>query len=93
MSTNASSEPTRTETRPLPRRIKNTFAPHCKNEYFTPATLAGLCRYGFPYGDLPEEGKQMVDGYMKEYRKRCSNDDGRWEPKPTPGGFKGRGCM
>lgn len=32
----------------------------------------------------------MVDEYMKEYYKRCSNDDGSWEPKPPPGGFKGR---
>lgn len=73
------------------KRIENTFAPYCKNEYFTPATLAGLCRYGFPYGDLPKDGKRMVDEYMKEYRKRCSNDDGSWEPKPPPPfGFKGR---
>lgn len=62
-------------------RLKNTFAPNCKNEYFTPATLAGLCRYGFSYDDLPKEGKQMVDEYMKGYRKRCSNGDGSWEPK------------
>lgn len=55
------------------------------------STLAGLCRYGFPYGDLSKEGRRMVDEYMKEYRKRCSNGDGSWEPKPPPsGGFKGR---
>ena len=50
-----------------PSRLKNTFAPYCENEYFTPATLTGLCRYGFPYEQLPKEGKQMVDGYMIEY--------------------------
>ena len=66
------------------RRIKNAFAPYCRNEHFTPATLTGLCRYGFPYDELPEEGRQMVDEYMKEYSKRCSNGDGSWKPKPIP---------
>lgn len=81
MSKTTYSESTQTASTNSSKRIKNTFAPNCKNKYFTPATLAGLCRYGFSYDDLPKEGKQMVDEYMKEYRKRCSNGDGSWEPK------------
>lgn len=90
MSKTTSSESGRPEKPLSSQRIKNTFAPYCENEYFTPATLTGLCRYGFPYEQLPKEGKQMVDGYMKEYVKRCSNGDGSWKPKPPPQGVKFR---
>ncbi len=53
--------------------IKNTFAENCENEYFTPAELFCLRRYGFPFDDLPEEGKQMVLEYEKEYSKKRTN--------------------
>ncbi len=51
--------------------IKNTFSKNFKNEYFTPTELFCACRYGVPFDNLPEEGKQMVLEYEKEY-KRCT---------------------
>ena len=64
-----------------PSRLKNTFAPYCENEYFTPATLTGLCRYGFPYEQLPKEGKQMVDDYMST-PKGAATATGAESPNP-----------
>ncbi|CAI9832372.1 MAG: hypothetical protein MPI95_03930 [Nitrosopumilus sp.] len=58
-----------------PKRIKNTFS-RAENEYFTPATLFSLCRYGFPFEKLPEEAKEMLMEYCKEYDKRCTHSDG-----------------
>ncbi len=52
--------------------IKNTFAENCRSEYFTPAELFCICKYGFPSDELPEEGKQMVLAYEKEYFKKCT---------------------
>ncbi|RNJ77781.1 MAG: hypothetical protein EB829_06150, partial [Nitrosopumilus sp. H8] len=54
------------------KRIKNTFAPDCDNEYFVPATLFSLCKYGFPFEKLPKEAKKMVEEYSDEYYKRCT---------------------
>ncbi len=53
--------------------IKNTFVPTFANEYFTPSELHCVCRYGFPFDDLPEEGKEMVRAYEKEYSKKRTN--------------------
>ncbi len=76
MSKTISSESTQTENTTLSKlrkwTIKNTFAPNCKNTYFTPVTLFGACRYGVSFEDLPEEGKEMVRAYEKEYLKRCT---------------------
>ncbi len=55
------------------KTIKNTFAPNCGNEYFTDATLFSLCKYGFPFDDLPEEAKEIVTEYEKEYSKKRTN--------------------
>ncbi len=52
--------------------IKNTFAPTFANEYFTPSSLFYVCKYGFPFRDLPEEGKAMVRAFRKFYLKKCS---------------------
>ncbi len=54
------------------RRIRNTFS-RADNEYFTPATLFSLCRYGFPFEKLPEEAKEMLMEYCEEYTKRCTH--------------------
>ncbi|RNJ79837.1 MAG: hypothetical protein D9C04_03495 [Nitrosopumilus sp. B06] len=54
------------------KRIKNTFVPNCDNEYFVPATLFSLCKYGFPFEELPEEAKKMLLEYEEEYYKRCT---------------------
>ncbi|CAI9831875.1 MAG: hypothetical protein MPI95_08395 [Nitrosopumilus sp.] len=54
------------------KRIKNTFS-RSKNEYFTPATLFSLCRFGFPFEKLPEEAKEMLMEYCEEYTKRCTH--------------------
>ncbi len=52
--------------------IKNTFVPDCENEYFTPSSLFYVCKYGFPFRELPEEGKRMVRAYRKEHLKICT---------------------
>ncbi|MDA7960801.1 MAG: hypothetical protein MPJ08_08755 [Nitrosopumilus sp.] len=52
-------------------RIKNTFS-SADNEYFTPATLFGLCKYGFPFEKLPEEAKEVVREYSKYHASRCT---------------------
>ena len=57
------------------KRIKNTFS-RSKNEYFTPATLFSLCRYGFPFERLPEEAKEMVREYSRYHASRCTHSDG-----------------
>ncbi|RNJ75980.1 MAG: hypothetical protein EB828_03825 [Nitrosopumilus sp. D6] len=65
------------------KRIKNTFAPNCRNEYFEPGALFYLCKYGFPFEKLPEEGKKMVREYTKEYDKRCLKP-GEKQKFPSP---------
>ena len=57
------------------RRIRNTFS-DMGNEYFTPATLFALCKYGFPFERLPEEGKEMVREYAKYHAARCTRSEG-----------------
>ncbi|MDA7997446.1 MAG: hypothetical protein MPI93_05490, partial [Nitrosopumilus sp.] len=54
---------------------KNTFS-RSKNEYFTPATLFSLCKYGFPFEKLPEEAKEMVREYSRYHASRCTHSDG-----------------
>ncbi|CAI9832359.1 conserved hypothetical protein [Nitrosopumilaceae archaeon] len=56
-------------------RIKNTFS-SADNEYFTPATLFALCKYGFPFEKLPEDAKEKLIEYCREYDKRCTHSDG-----------------
>ncbi|CAI9831060.1 hypothetical protein IBTHAUMO2_150015 [Nitrosopumilaceae archaeon] len=58
-----------------PRRIRNTFS-RAENEYFTPATLFSLCKYGFPFEKLPEEAKEMVREYSKYHTARCTRSEG-----------------
>ncbi len=54
--------------------IKNTFAPNCGNKYFTPSSLFHLFRFGgVSFDGLPEEGKEMVRAYEKEYSKKRTN--------------------
>ncbi len=64
--------------------ITNTFVPNWKNTYFTPATLFGACRYGVPFDNLPEEGKEMVRAYEKEYLKRCTKPGDPHRKIPDP---------
>ena len=68
------------------RRIKNTFAPSCENEYFDPGALFHLCKYGFPFEDLPAEAKEMVLEYADEYAKRCIRDGDKADLPPFPTG-------
>ncbi|RNJ80632.1 MAG: hypothetical protein D9C04_00635 [Nitrosopumilus sp. B06] len=85
MDKNISSQSGQTEATTTSRRIKNTFAPACNNEYFVPATLFSLCKYGFPFEKLPEEGKKMVLEYSREYAKRCTRPGDKVEfPPLTP---------
>ena len=72
MSKTPSSQSGQTAATGTSRRIRNTFAPDCDNDYFTPATLFSLCKYGYPFEKLPEEGKDMVMEYAREYTKRCT---------------------
>lgn len=67
--------------------IKNTFASNCDNEYFTPSSLFCICKYGFPYDELPEEGKRMVKAYKKVYNKKCTKPGD--PPKEMPDFPKG----
>ncbi|CAI9832362.1 conserved hypothetical protein [Nitrosopumilaceae archaeon] len=75
MDKRGSSQSGQTATTDSSKRIKNTFS-SADNEYFTPETLFALCKYGFPFEKLPEEGKEMVIEYCKEYDKRCTHSDG-----------------
>ncbi|CAI9832598.1 hypothetical protein IBTHAUMO2_880004 [Nitrosopumilaceae archaeon] len=72
MDRTASSKSGQTVATSTSKRIKNTFS-RSKNEYFTPATLFSLCRYGFPFEKLPEEAKEMLMEYCEEYTKRCTH--------------------
>ncbi|RNJ77221.1 MAG: hypothetical protein EB829_07025 [Nitrosopumilus sp. H8] len=81
MDKNTSSKSGQTGT---PKQIKNTFAPNCRNEYFVPATLFSLCRYGFQFEKLPEEGKMLLE-YIKEYDKKCSKPGDKVVFPPPPG--------
>ncbi len=76
MSETTSSESNQTENTTLSElrkwTIKNTFVPNCKNKYFTPSSLFHVCKYGFPFRELPEEGKAMVRAYRKFYLKKCT---------------------
>ncbi|RNJ76782.1 MAG: hypothetical protein EB828_02390 [Nitrosopumilus sp. D6] len=72
MDKNASSQSGQTAATSTSKRIKNTFAPNCRNEYFVPATLFSLCKYGFRFEKLPEEAKKMMLEYSEEYYKRCT---------------------
>ena len=57
------------------RVIKNTFS-RSKNEYFPPAPLFSLCKYGSPFKKLPEEEKEMVREYSRYHPSRCPHPDG-----------------
>ncbi len=77
MGKNSSSESTQTEHTTRSKldewTIKNTFAENCMDEYFTPGSLFHICKFGFvSFDDLPEEGKEMVLEYEKEYLKKCT---------------------
>lgn len=54
------------------KTIRNTFAPSCQNEYLDGGMLFQLCKYGFPFERLPDEGKKMLLEYRKEYLKKCT---------------------
>ena len=84
----SSSKSGRTAATSTSRRIKNTFAPNCRNEYFVPATLYSLCRFGFPFKDLPEAAKKMVREYSAEYDKRFARNlaETGGEHPPVPSG-------
>ncbi|RNJ76367.1 MAG: hypothetical protein EB830_04330 [Nitrosopumilus sp. H13] len=60
-----------------------TFAPNCRNEYFTPDALFIACKYGLSFDKLPEEAKKMVLEYTKEYNKRCPKP-GEKQKFPSP---------
>ena len=79
-------EPGQTAATGTPRRIRNTFAPDCENEYFTPTTLFYLCKYGFPFKELPEEAKEMVLEFIEEYDKTCTRTGDKVEFPPFPTG-------
>ncbi|RNJ80465.1 MAG: hypothetical protein D9C04_01295 [Nitrosopumilus sp. B06] len=86
MDKNISSKSNQTATSSTPKRIKNTFSSNCRNEYFTPGSLFAECKYGFPFEDLPEEGKKMVLEYSREYAKRCTKTGDKVEFLPLPSG-------
>ena len=86
MGKRASSKSGRTAATGTSGRIKNTFAPRCRNGYFTPATLFSLCKYGFPFEELPEEAREMVLEYSKEYAKRCTRAGDKVHFPPLPMG-------
>ncbi|RNJ79433.1 MAG: hypothetical protein D9C04_04775 [Nitrosopumilus sp. B06] len=86
MDNNSPSQSNQTAATTTSRRIKNTFAPACNNEYFTPGTLFSLCKYGFPFEKLPEEGKKMVREYAKEYDKKCTRTGDKMTFPPPPSG-------
>lgn len=67
------------------RRIRNTFAPNCRNKDFDAGGLFSLCKWGFPFEKLPEEAREMVIEYGREYVKRCTKagDKVKFPPLPT----------
>ncbi len=71
--------------------IKNTFAENCENEYFTPAELFCICKYSSLFKDLPEEGKEMVRAFRKEYLKGCTKPGD--PPKEIPDFPKDIDCI
>ncbi|RNJ80224.1 MAG: hypothetical protein D9C04_02120 [Nitrosopumilus sp. B06] len=72
MDKSTSSQSNQTAATSTSKRIKNTFAPNCDNEYFEPGALFSLCKYGFRFEKLPEEAKKMMLEYEEEYYKRCT---------------------
>lgn len=54
------------------KTIRNTFAPSCQNEYLDGGMLFQLCKYGFSFAKLPDEGKELLLEYRKEYLKKCT---------------------
>ena len=86
MDGNTPSKSGRTAATTTSKRIKNTFAPSCRCEYFTPATLFAECKYGLPFEDLPEEAKRMVEEYSDEFYKKCTKPGPKTKfPPPGPG--------
>ncbi|RNJ80709.1 MAG: hypothetical protein D9C04_00295 [Nitrosopumilus sp. B06] len=83
MDKNSSSQSSQTADTHTSKRIKNTFAPNCDNEYFTPVTLFAACKYGLSFDKLPEEGKKMVLEYSEEYSKTCTKT-GDVQKFPSP---------
>ena len=55
-----------------PMRIRNTFAPNCRNEYFTPEMLFALMRQGFQLRDMPEEAREMARECSEQYEASCT---------------------
>ncbi|RNJ76328.1 MAG: hypothetical protein EB828_03075 [Nitrosopumilus sp. D6] len=86
MDKNTSSKSNQTAATSTSKQIKNTFAPNCDNEYFVPATLFSLCKYGFPFEKLPEEGKKMVLEFSEEYSKTCTRAGDKVTFPPPPSG-------
>ena len=84
MDKNTSSQSDQTASTSTSKRIKNTFSPNCRNEYFTPVTLFAECKYGFPFEKLPEEGKKMVLEYIDEYDKKCTKPGEKIKFPPPP---------
>ncbi|MDA7999557.1 MAG: hypothetical protein MPI82_06860 [Nitrosopumilus sp.] len=81
MDKSGSSQSGQTAATSTSKRIKNTFS-RSKNEYFTPATLFSLCKYGFPFEKLPEEAKEMVREYSKYHAARCTRSEGEIKIAP-----------
>ena len=54
------------------KTILNTFAPSCQNEHLDGGMLFQLCKYGFPFAKLPDEGKELLLEYRQEYLKKCT---------------------
>ncbi|RNJ75173.1 MAG: hypothetical protein EB828_05635 [Nitrosopumilus sp. D6] len=86
MDKNASSQSGQMAATSTSKRIKNTFAPNCRNEYFTPVTLFAACKYGLSFEKLPEEGKKMVLEYSREYAKTCTRTGDKVEFPPLSSG-------
>ena len=55
--------------------FKNTFAPNCRNEYFTESEILGLCKTGFPVDSLPKEARDIVDKMTERHLEKCKDAD------------------
>ena len=75
MGRTAHSESGRTEHSGSSRLFKNTFAPNCRNEYFTESEILGLCKTGFPADRLPKDAREAVDKMTERHVEKSKDAD------------------
>ena len=62
--------------------VKNTFAPNCDLEYFTPKQLLTLCRFGFPKEKMPPGARRVADQMIEKYLADIEARKKSGKPRP-----------